>query len=73
MRSMVEGDRRWASPLCKPPSVSAARCHLPAPGRIFVYASAISGASSAFMPMTLYPASTWWISPVTPDDRSDSM
>src|SRR5690606_39020006 len=33
-------------------------------------ASAMSGASSAFMPMTLYPASTWWISPVTPLARS---
>ena len=32
---------------------------------------AMSGASSAFMPTTLYPASTWWISPVTPDARSE--
>ena len=34
------------------------------------HATLMSGASSAFMPMTLYPASTWWISPVTPADRS---
>jgi hypothetical protein len=31
---------------------------------------AMSGASSAFIPTTLYPASTWWISPVTPEARS---
>jgi len=30
----------------------------------------ISGASSAFMPTTLYPASTWCVSPVTPLARS---
>jgi hypothetical protein len=36
------------------------------------YSMVRSGASSAFIPTTLYPASTWWISPVTPAAKSDS-
>ncbi len=35
MRSMVEGDGRMGCPSEKPPSVSASRCHLPVPGRMF--------------------------------------
>jgi hypothetical protein len=34
MRSMVEGALHAVQRLRMPPSVSAARCHLPVPGRI---------------------------------------
>ncbi len=35
MQSMVEGGDRMGCPWEKPPSVSASRCHLPVPGRMF--------------------------------------
>ncbi len=36
-----------------------------------VLPTAISGASGCLMPTIWYPASTWWISPVTPLDMSE--
>ena len=43
IRGMVEGARRTRRPKWRAPSVSASRCHLPVPGRIFALAFALAG------------------------------
>src|SRR4029079_18008005 len=46
--------------------------HADVPSGLGHHTVEMSGASSAFMPTTLSPPSTRWISPVTPADRSET-